>query len=104
MSISAFDAHQRGVQLGLRPPRGQLRLHLAQRAVHLGVGGAGRDAVALRRAGLRAQRAAAGLDHRQIGVAVGLGSDDLVEFIRFVLFVRFVLGALAHTEQSTSHP
>ena len=56
---------------------------------------AGPARVGLRRAGLGAQGAAAGLDHREVGVAVGLRVDDLVEARS---------GSLAHGVSATEGP
>ncbi len=93
------DPRHRGLQLGLAPAGGELLLHLQQRLGDLGVDGHGGYRVALGRPGLGAQGAATGLDHRQVGVAVGLFRHDLVELVEgagevVVVVVVVALGLL----------
>jgi hypothetical protein len=89
------DPPDRGLQLGLTPAGRQLRLDGAQRLVEGRVGGP-RRYVGLRRAALGTQGATAGLDHREVGVAVGLGRDDLVEGVDRVGLLTAVVRRLTH--------
>ncbi|KJY44853.1 hypothetical protein VR46_18075 [Streptomyces sp. NRRL S-444] len=71
-------------------------VHLLQCPRDLRVEGVRGDRVALGRTGLGAQGAAAGLDHRQVGVAVGLFGHDPFEEIGGLVAVvgSVVLGLL----------
>ena len=101
-SISAAMRRTEGSSL-VSPQRPASSVSTSRRALSTsGSVGTGGD-VAVGRARLGAQGAAAGLDHREVGIAVRLGTDDLFEGVAVGGSVGAVVvrGELTHVRQST---